>query len=479
MNGVMMQYFEWYYPTDGSLWTRVAEDAEHLAQIGLTGIWLPPAYKGQSGKEDVGYGVYDLYDLGEFDQKGTIATKYGTKAEYLQAIKALQKAGIQVYADVVLNHKMGADETELVEAHEDNPSNRNQQISGNRMIEAWTRFYFPGRQDKYSSFHWNHTHFDGVDWDQKERKSAIYNFAGSTWDGGVDSENGNYDYLMGADLSFQNPEVCAELYSWGQWYLDMTKVDGFRIDATKHISSNFFGGWLKTLRENNKEELFAVGEYWSKDLNELLEYLRECNESMSLFDVPLHFNFHRACHSNGFFDMRTLLDGTLVQARPDKAVTFVENHDTQAGQALQSVVEDWFLPLAYAVILLRQQGYPCVFYGDYYGVQNHQEEAIREKLDMLLKLRQEKLYGPMHDYFDHEDVVGWTLEGDEAHTDSGLAVLIDDGPGGTKQMYVGKRHANQIFVDAFSGKQVQIDDQGNGIFTVDGGSLSVWSVEIK
>lgn len=51
-------------------------------------IWLPPAFKA-TGEHDVGYGVYDLYDLGEFDQKGTIPTKYGTKDEYLDAIYTL------------------------------------------------------------------------------------------------------------------------------------------------------------------------------------------------------------------------------------------------------------------------------------------------------------------------------------------------------------------------------------------------------
>ena len=49
---------------------------------GITDVWLPPAYKAASGKQDAGYGVYDLYDLGEFDQKGSIETKYGTKDEY-------------------------------------------------------------------------------------------------------------------------------------------------------------------------------------------------------------------------------------------------------------------------------------------------------------------------------------------------------------------------------------------------------------
>ena len=45
----------------------------------------------------------------------------------------------------------------------------------------------------------------------------------------------------------------------------------------------------------------------------------------------------------------------------------MDNHDTQPLQALESPVEAWFKPLAYALILLRAEGYPCIFYPDYYG----------------------------------------------------------------------------------------------------------------
>ncbi len=349
MNGVMMQYFEWYDPADQSLWRRVAADAAHLAQIGITGIWLPPAYKGQAGKEDVGYGVYDLYDLGEFDQKGT-------------AVRALQSQGIQVYADIVFNHKMGADGTELIMAQEVNRCSRLEKVGAPRQIEAWTRFWFPGRNGTYSDFQWNHTHFDGVDWDQKERKNGVFLFEGNSWDQNVDTENGNYDYLMGADLDFENPEVTEELTRFGRWYLGAIQMDGFRLDANKHISSSFFGTWLSRLRQETGKELFAVGEYWSPNIEALERYLEQTGNCMSLFDVPLHMNFHKASCSNGQFDMRNIFKGTLVERRPGQAVTFVENHDTQEGQALQSVVSDWFVPAAYAMILLRPQGYPCVFY---------------------------------------------------------------------------------------------------------------------
>ena len=178
----ILQFFEWYLPSDGSLWKEAAAKAKSLAQLGITKVWLPPAYKGQAGSEDVGYGVYDLYDLGVFDQKGSIRTKYGTKEEYLAAIHALHKEGIEVLPDIVLNHKMGADATEEIEVQIDNSENRNQTISPPEKITAWTRFTFPGRNGKYSDFTWDASCFDGTDWDAKRKQKAVYGFVGKTWD---------------------------------------------------------------------------------------------------------------------------------------------------------------------------------------------------------------------------------------------------------------------------------------------------------
>ena len=97
---------------------QMTNEAEQISALGITAVWLPPAYKGVRGNEEVGYGVYDLYDLGEFYQKGTIPTKYGTKDEYLRAIEALKQNGIKVYADIVLNHRMGGDKIEEIMGNE-------------------------------------------------------------------------------------------------------------------------------------------------------------------------------------------------------------------------------------------------------------------------------------------------------------------------------------------------------------------------
>lgn len=88
----ILQGFEWYLPNDGNHWKTLAEKAEELSSFGINAVWMPPAYKGSEGANDVGYGTYDLYDLGEFDQKGSVRTKYGTKEEYLSSITALKKA---------------------------------------------------------------------------------------------------------------------------------------------------------------------------------------------------------------------------------------------------------------------------------------------------------------------------------------------------------------------------------------------------
>ena len=166
-NGVMMQFFHWYTTGDGTHWSEAAARARELAQAGFTSVWLPPAYKGTGGASDVGYGAYDLYDLGEFDQKGTVRTKYGTRAQYVSAIKALQKAGLQVYADAVLNQRMGGDSTEVVRATPFPQDDRLRPKAEPREIECYTRFSFPGRNRKYSAFEWSAQHFDAVDYDQR------------------------------------------------------------------------------------------------------------------------------------------------------------------------------------------------------------------------------------------------------------------------------------------------------------------------
>ena len=89
-------------------------------------------------------------------------------------------------------------------------------------------------------------------------------------------------------------------------------------------------------------------------------YITETEGQISLFDVPLHYNLYNASKDENY-DLSKILNSTLVKENPSKAVTFVDNHDTQPGQSLTSFVERWFKLPAYAMILLRDEGYPCVW----------------------------------------------------------------------------------------------------------------------
>ena len=253
MNATMIQFFHWYTPGDSFLWNHAAEKAEYMADLGITAAWLPPAYKGAGGGYSTGYDPYDLFDLGEFDQKGSVPTKYGNRDEFLNACQTLQDHGVGVIVDVVLNHKGGGDELETFQVVKVDPEHRDKGISAPFEIQSYTKFTFPGRGEKYSDFKWDFTCFSGVDFAEGEEGNNIYriiNDYGDNWDHVISEEKGNYDFLMFNDIETRNPSVLAELIYWGKWFHEQCHFSGVRLDAVKHMSPIFCKEWLDKLREN-------------------------------------------------------------------------------------------------------------------------------------------------------------------------------------------------------------------------------------
>lgn len=480
-NQTVMQYFEWYLPSDGQHWNHLAEDAQHLSDLGISHVWMPPAFKG-TNKDDVGYGVYDLFDLGEFDQKGTIRTKYGFKDEYLNAINRLKDVGIVPMADVVLNHKAAADKLETFEVVEVDPEDRTKEISKPFEIEGWTHFTFDGRQKAYNDFEWHWYHFNGTDFDAKRNKSGIYLIQGDNkgWAENdlIDNENGNFDYLMYANLDYKHPEVIENIYSWVDWFVQTTGVLGFRMDAVKHIDSFFMRNFIRDVKEKQGQDFYVFGEFWNAKEEDNNTYLEKTENRFDLVDVRLHNNLYDASLEGADYDLTTIFDQTLVKNHPEHAVTFVENHDTQRGQALESTVEEWFKPAAYALILLREDGLPCLFYGDYYGIEGEfAQESFQEVLDTLLYARKELAYGEQIDYFDDPNCIGWTRSGNEGGTP--LAVTISNDVANSKTMEIGSDWAGQTFHDILGNcsDTVTIDEDGWGDFPVSEKSVSVWTIQ--
>ena len=482
-NGVMMQYFHWYTPADGSLWTELSHSSSRLAALGVTSVWLPPAGKGIGGAADVGYGTYDLFDLGEFDQKGSVRTKYGTKEQYLAACTACRDHGIRVYADAVFNHKMGGDAVETVLANRVDPDNRGQFIGEPATIEAWTHFHFPGRAGQHSTMQWHWQHFQAVDQHDGEGY-YIYLFDGKQFDANVDGEKGNYDFLMGCDVDMDHPEVVGELEYWGEWFVNLTGVDGFRFDAVKHIKPTFFRDWMHAVSERTGKPLFGVGEYWSFDVDVLSAFLETIEFRITLFDAPLHHNFHLAGKAGREYDLRQIFDNSLVARHPTHAVTLVDNHDSQPLQALESVVEPWFKPLAYGLILLRRDGYPSVFYADYFGAEytdtgndGNQHKVVMPShqalLDVLLRVRRELAYGDQIDYFEASNCIGWTRAGNDERAD-GIAIVLSNADAGAVRMQMPRPNVEYRDATGAVAERRTTDADGRAEFVCAPGSISVW-----
>jgi alpha-amylase len=209
----------------------------------------------------------------------------------------------------------------------------------------------------------------------------------------------------------------------------------------------------------------------------MLEYLENMQHKFSLYDSPLLYNFSQLSTTEDA-DLRKVFDGSLVQARPDSAVTVVMNHDTQPGQTVATPIEGFFKPLAYALILLRCQGYPSIFYGDLYGMQGAHPEppSCGGKLAHLALARKLFAYGEQDDYFDDDaQCLGFVRRGTHDRK-AGLACVLSNAGPGEKKMAVGKEHAGETWTDVLGWQtdEVTIDDDGYGLFMCPGTSVSVW-----
>ncbi|MEQ1852841.1 MAG: alpha-amylase family glycosyl hydrolase, partial [Chthoniobacteraceae bacterium] len=92
----MLQYFN----TD---WRELTARIPEIAEAGYTSLWVPPPTKG-SGGLSVGYDLWDRFDLGGKDQRGTVRTRYGTEADLQVMIETAHRFGIRVYFDNIMNH---------------------------------------------------------------------------------------------------------------------------------------------------------------------------------------------------------------------------------------------------------------------------------------------------------------------------------------------------------------------------------------
>lgn len=394
--------------------------------------------------------------------------------------------------------------------------------------------------------HWRAEHFNGVDWDQKDEKNAIYKLidnpasasipfaqpvrpsksrentssirsfferprtrvrsllntdrgapairSGKGWATDVDKEHGNNDYLMCSNIDYKHPEVRKNISDWGGWMVQEIGVDGFRLDAAQHVSYGFTKAWIEKVQRasvaSKGREVLIVGEVWTGELRRIADWLdavqQPAGPQVYAYDSTLVYNFSRI--SEDFrtrsvnLDLRTVLDQTLLEARPEAAITLVTNHDTQFGQMSYTPMSRPLKLLFYAFILLRQEGLPCVFWGDLYGIAGPHAEApigldgtadgpgFRHLLKDLMLCRRLFARGKQISYWHSMTCIGWIRKGTEDSV--GCAVVLDIGKlsrpkpkrATTLSMAVGE--PGETWIEIFTGHdhEVLVGEGGEGEF---------------
>jgi alpha-amylase len=173
------------------------------------------------------------------------------------------------------------------------------------------------------------------------------------------------------NLCHRTPEVYTALIEYAVWLMDNIGFDGFRYDCAAG-----YGAWmvraiqeLNGLNQNKAYQPFGVAECW-ESLYTIQEWMNECNSwsdnPCAAFDFILRGILKNICDTFGYSLTNLTQGGTILAANPALAVTFVENHDltNPGGITYNPIINDKMM--AYSIILTHQ-GYPCVFWQDYYN----------------------------------------------------------------------------------------------------------------
>jgi alpha-amylase len=412
-------------PLDGDAgarfwWDHLASQARALAAAGFTAVWLPPPLKGASGVASVGYDPFDDYDLGSKNQKGHLETRYGSREQLARCVAMFRAIGIDVYVDLVENHRDGDNAGEAVFHY----AGADGQVGDPRQGGVGGRFpKFP------SCFHFVK--------------------------GGVPEDPNVFDdsFRFGRDLApiYAKPAgyVFHGLEESADWLTRALDLQGLRLDDVKGISTDFLFPFLNHGALAGK---FAVGEFMDGNLTLVQNWVANPNGMRgrsSAFDFPLRSLLFQVCNDAGFFDMSHLDHAGLAGQDPFHAVTFVENHDTDSGGFGGPIRQK--KPQGYAYIL-TSEGYPCVYYKDYstdpgcFG--------LKPTIDNLIWIHEKLASGPTqqrwkdHDVFAYERLGGpHLLVGLNNNGIAQRTITVDTGFGPNNLLHDYTGHANDVHSD--------------------------------
>ncbi|MNB80390.1 Alpha-amylase precursor [compost metagenome] len=319
--------------------------------LGVGGIWLMPVNPSPS------YHGYDVTDY------RSINPEYGTLEDMQELIREAHKRGIKVIMDLVVNHT-SKEHPWFVEAAA-------QQDSGYRDYYVWA-------EDQSRPVSGSSAAGSGSPW----HSARGSHYMGIFWDGMP-------------DLNFDNPEVRMEMKDIGRFWLEQG-VDGFRLDAAKHIYEDLVTdkseettaknvAWWQEFRQAMNEvnpQAYIVGEVWENSAVSVGAYLDKAFDSG--FNFGLAETLVNAAKSEkdsgaAFTLERTYKLYSQISGGSFTDATFLTNHDQ--NRVMSQLDNNPDHARTAAAMLLTLPGNPFIYYGEEVGMLGRKpDEGIREPI---------------------------------------------------------------------------------------------------
>jgi alpha-amylase len=304
--------------------------------LGVTGLWLMPIAESPS------YHGYDVTDY------RAIEADYGTADDFRALVSAAHERGIAIVTDFVINH-----------TSREHPWFQEARRPGSKHDDwyVWAGEH-PGVARSDGSRVW---HPDGDRF-----------YYGYFWEGMP-------------DLNVANPDVTAELGAIGDFWLSEMGVDGFRIDAARHLiedgrkleNTDDTFDWLADFRAGLKEvdrDALVLGEVWDAS-SMSSRYVREGALDLT-FDFALASATITSLRSSDAGSLRASLQEVAERYPPGGLATFLTNHDQD--RIMSELDGDVDAARSAASLLLTGPGTPFIYYGEEIGMTGRKpDERIR------------------------------------------------------------------------------------------------------
>ena len=326
---------------------------DYLHELGVSAVWLMPIMPSPS---------YHKYDVTDYK---AIHPDYGSLEDFKTFVVEAHKRDIKVVIDMIINHTAA-----------DHP---------------WFQEAKKGRNNPYREYYvWANK--DSIA-DQIAKKEVTQDSDNITqWHAvnGNEKEEHYYGFFWGGmpDLNFDNPKVREEIYDIGRFWLEDIGVDGFRLDAAKHIfpddrlkdSYEFWQEYSDEMRKI-KPDVYLVGEVWASS-----EIVKEFAKGLpALFNFDLAGSIQQSVIQgenvaatiegpkwvnieNEDLISRLIKQRAVFQSATDdyQDAIFLSNHDQ--NRVMSNFKGDLKKTKMAASILLTLPGTPYIYYGEEIGM---------------------------------------------------------------------------------------------------------------